>query len=131
MRFTDTLDYDYIGLQPESLIYTILREEARQAGKRIRILTQISGLYHVCSMVSVGLGLAVVQESLARSLQGAFKLATIKLEGRQFVFSETVLHIEEDKMTKTELALLEHLRNHRPISVKPPCNRASSASTRA
>lgn len=56
MRFTDTLDYDYIGLQPESLIYTILREEARQAGKRIRILTQISGLYLVCSMVSAGLG---------------------------------------------------------------------------
>jgi DNA-binding transcriptional LysR family regulator len=131
VRFTDTLDYDYIGLQPESLIYTMLREEARQAGKRVRILAQISGLYHVCSMVSAGLGLAVVPESLARSLQDAFKLATIKLEGRQFVFSETVLHIDEDKMTKTELALLEHLRNHRPIPAKPACNRASSTGPRA
>lgn len=125
VRFTDTLDYEYIGLQLESIIYGPLREEARNAGKVIRTLAQVGGLYHACRMVSAGLGLAVVPESLALSLKGCFDLAVIRLETRHNVFREIVLHVDEDRMSETERALLQHLRNIRPLPAGAPRNRRS------
>lgn len=115
VRFTDTLDYEYIGLQLESIIYAPLREEARQVGKVIRILAQVGGLYHACRMVSAGLGLAVVPESLALSLKSCFDLAVIPIDSQHNVFREIVLHVDENRMSETERALLEHLRNTQPL----------------
>lgn len=120
VRFVDTLDHDYIGLQLESVIHGPLREEARQAGKIIRTFAQVGGLYHACRMVSAGLGLAVVPESLANSLKVSFDLAVIRLESRHSEFREIVLHADEDRMNDTELALLDHLREFRPVHTAPP-----------
>lgn len=118
VRFTDTLDYEYIGLQLDSIIYAPLREEARHVGKVIRTLAQVGGLYHACRMVSAGLGLAVVPESLALSLKGCFDLAVIPLESPHNVFREIVLHVDEARMNETERALLEHLRSTQPLSAR-------------
>lgn len=115
VRFADTLDYEYIGLQQESIIYGPLREEARNAGKVIRSLAEVGGLYHACRMVSAGLGLAVVPESLAASLKNCFDMSVIQLETQHNVFREIVLHVDEDRMTETERALLEHLRDTPPL----------------
>lgn len=116
VRFTDTLDYEYIGLEPASVIHGPLREEARQAGKVFRITAQVGGLYHACRMASAGLGLAVVPESLARSLKASFELSLIRLESRNSIFRETVIHVDESRMNPTERALLRHLRESRPQS---------------
>lgn len=112
-RFVDTLSYDYIGLAPGRPIYELLREEARHAGKTMRIYTQVSGLYGICRMVSAGLGISVVPESIARSLQQTLDLAVIELQGYQYVFEQVILHVDENKMNPTELALLNHLREDR------------------
>lgn len=117
IRFVDTLDHDYIGHQLESVILGPLREEARHAGKVIRTFAQVGGFYHACRMVSAGLGLAVIPESLAYSLKTSFELAVIRLESRHSVFREIVLHVDEDRMNDTERALLDHLRHYRPARV--------------
>lgn len=111
VRFTDTLDYDYIALRTESRIYKFLYAEARKVAKRIRVLAQVTGYYHACCMVSVGLGLAVVPLSTVYSLRELFDLAIINLEGKQFSFGESVIHVEESKLTAIERALLDHLRD--------------------
>ncbi len=117
VRFTDTLDYEYIGLEPASVIHGPLREEARQAGKVFRITAQVGSLYHACRMASAGLGLAVVPESLARSLKASFELSLVRLESRDSIFRETVIHVDEARMNQTERALLRHLRESRPQPV--------------
>lgn len=119
VRFVDTLDYEYIGLQRASIIYGPLREEARNAGKVIRSLAEVGGLYHACRMVSAGLGLAVVPESLALSLKGCFEMSVIQLESQHNVFREFVLHVDAGRMTETERALLDHLRNTPPVLAAP------------
>lgn len=115
VRFAETFDYEYIGLQLESIIYGPLQEEARQAGKVIRILAQVGGLYHACRMVSAGIGLAVVPESLALSLKGCFDLSMIRLDSQRYVFREYVLHTDEGRMSEAERALLQHLRDSDPL----------------
>lgn len=110
VRFIDTLDYDFIGLQAESVIYGPLREEARDIGKVIRTLAQVGGIYHACRMVSARLGIAVVPESVALALKNCFELSIIQLESRLKPFREIVLHIDEERMNDTERALLDHLR---------------------
>jgi DNA-binding transcriptional LysR family regulator len=67
-------------------------------------------------MASAGLGLAVMPESLARSLKASFELSLIRLESRNSIFRETVIHVEETRMNQTESALLQHLREFRPQS---------------
>ncbi len=116
VRFVDTLGYDYIGLSPGRPIYELLREEARRAGKTIKIYTQVSGLYGICRMVSAGLGISVVPESIASCLQHALDLKLIELHGYQYTFEQIILHIDEEKMNPTELALLNHLREDREPS---------------
>ncbi len=115
VRFTDTLEYEYIGLQLESIIYGPLHEEARQAGKAIRTLAQVGGLYHACCMVAAGLGLAVVPESLALSLRSCFDLSMIRLDPHHNSFREYVMHVDEERMSETERALLQHLRDSDPL----------------
>ena len=42
-------------------------------------------------------------------------MSVIQLETQHNVFREIVLHVDEDRMTETERALLEHLRNTPPL----------------
>ncbi len=120
IRFADTLDYEHIALHQESIIYSHLREEARAAGKVIRVPAQVGGLYHACRMVSANLGIAVVPQSLAQSLKQCFELSIIALENRNSgVFREVVLHVDEQRMNDSELALLNHLRSTSTSPAKP------------
>jgi DNA-binding transcriptional LysR family regulator len=127
VRFTDTLDYDYIVLPVDSLIYKLMSNEARKVAKKIRVLAQVSGLYHACCMVSAGLGLAVVPLSTAYSLRDMFDLAIVNLEGKQFSFRQSVIHIEESKLTPIEKALLDHFRNCQSVLAGPESIRRNAA----
>lgn len=112
IRFIDTLDYEHIALHQESINYSHLREEARAAGKVIRVPAQVSGLYHACRMVSANLGISVVPQSLAQSLKQCFELSIIPMENQGgVVFREVVVHVDEQRMNDSERALLNHLRS--------------------
>ena len=124
--FADTLDYDYIVLRAESLIYKVLYDEARKVAKKIRVLAQVSGLYHACCMVSAGLGLAVVPLSTANSLRDMLDLAIITLDGKQFFFRESVIHVEKSRLTAVEIALLDHLRICPSVLAGPKSSRRNT-----
>lgn len=119
IRFEETLDYEYIGLTPNSSIYTLLREQAKSAGKTIRIHAQVNGLDNACRMVAAGLGMTIAPEGLANSCRTALNLKLIELDGTQYRFDQIVLHNDEAHMTAPERALLKHLReDHEPS--RPP-----------
>ena len=60
LAFSETLDYDHVGLHAESSIYARIRAEARRAGRPLRLRVHAPGFDAVCRMAQAGLGLGVV-----------------------------------------------------------------------
>jgi len=54
LHFTDTLDFDHIGLHTASSIY-LRRLAATEAGKPMRLLINVPGFDAVCRMVQAGI----------------------------------------------------------------------------
>ncbi|MBL0423210.1 LysR family transcriptional regulator [Ramlibacter sp. AW1] len=62
VAFTDTLDYDHLGLHSNSSIYLAMSRAAHQAGRTVRLRMQVTGLDALCRMVQSGLGLGLVPD---------------------------------------------------------------------
>jgi len=60
LRFSDTLDHDYIGLGASSALAVYLEEQALQAGRRLQIRVRAEGFDGVLRMVARGAGLGIV-----------------------------------------------------------------------
>lgn len=59
LAFAETLDYDQVGVHPDSAMYAVLRALAAQEGKTIKFRIHVSTFEAVCRMVRANLGLAV------------------------------------------------------------------------
>ncbi|MGJ7517721.1 LysR substrate-binding domain-containing protein [Pseudomonas baetica] len=59
-RFSDTLQYDYVGLATNSALAVYLEEQALHAGTRLQIRIRAEGFDGVMRMVARGAGLAIV-----------------------------------------------------------------------
>jgi DNA-binding transcriptional LysR family regulator len=62
MAFTDTLDFDHVGVHPDSAMYTMLRRLAAEQGKTVKFRIHVSTFEAVCRMVRAQLGLAVAPQ---------------------------------------------------------------------
>ncbi|MDX3906874.1 MAG: LysR substrate-binding domain-containing protein [Pigmentiphaga sp.] len=65
VRFTGTLDYDYVGLAQDSALALHLEDHALRAGRRLRIRVRAGGLDALVRMVARGVGLGIVPEAAA------------------------------------------------------------------
>lgn len=125
VSFEETLDYEYIGLATDSSINRQLRERAQLLGRVMQVNTLIGGLHNACRLVSVGMGITMVPECLARSVKASLDLEVIELVGNDFRLDQIVMHNDEDRMNPVERELLQHLREDRePV---PPKRRTRAA----
>lgn len=62
VAFTDTLDYDHLGLHSNSSIYLAMSRAAREAGRSVRLRMQVTGLDALCRMIDSGLGIGLMPD---------------------------------------------------------------------
>ncbi|WP_397450021.1 LysR family transcriptional regulator [Pseudomonas sp. NA-150] len=62
-RFTETLDYEYVGLSINSAMGIYLEEQALHSGKRLRIRVRAEGYDGVMRMVARGAGVSIVPQA--------------------------------------------------------------------
>lgn len=70
VRFTQTLDHDFVGMSASSALGIYLEEQALHAGKRLRIRVRAEGFDGVIRMVAHGTGLGIVPQAAVDRWRG-------------------------------------------------------------
>jgi len=79
IAFTDTLDYDFIGMQEGSAIYSFLKRAAADGHRAIRWRILVSNFEAACRMIESNTGIGVLPESSARRHAQSMSLAIVPL----------------------------------------------------
>jgi DNA-binding transcriptional LysR family regulator len=79
LAFAKLLDYDFVGLESNTVISQIMLAQARQAEKPLRLRVQVKSFDVVARLVQAGLGIGVLPEAAARAFSGAMRLRLIRL----------------------------------------------------
>ncbi len=108
--FSQTLDYDHVGLHSNSALYLAMRRAATEADKALKLRIQVTGLDAMCRMVQAGMGVGLLPDRAfallapglgilrAVPLADAWAARTLQLVARDF-----------DTLPVTARLLVEHL----------------------
>lgn len=88
LRFEDTLDFDHVGLQPSTAVYTMLHRAALKAGRQMSYRVVVSNFDAAFRVVAAGLGISVVPRQVAGIYVSAGQVKSVRLQNdwshRQF-----------------------------------------------
>ena len=79
VRFSQTLDYEFVGLSVNSALGIYLEEQALHVGKRLRIRVRAEGFDAAIRMVSHGAGLSIVPQAAVERWQANARFTSIPL----------------------------------------------------
>lgn len=79
VRFSETLDSDYVGLHTASSINARFHSASRQAGKPLRMRIHVPGFDAVCRMVQAGMGVGVIPRAVYEALGKPLGLVAVTL----------------------------------------------------
>lgn len=77
--FTDTLDYQHIGLHEGSTLQHFLNKTAFESGQRLQLRIQVRGFEAMCRMVETNVGVAILPYSSALRLCRNMRLSLVEL----------------------------------------------------
>ena len=78
LLFTDTLDFDHIGLHAASSIYLRSQYAATQAGKSMRLRINVPGFDAVCRMVQANMGIGLIPDRAFEVVGAGMGLRSIR-----------------------------------------------------
>jgi DNA-binding transcriptional LysR family regulator len=79
VAFAKLLDYDFVGLESDTVISQLLAAAAVAAEKPLRLRVQLKGFDVVAKMIQAGLGIGVLPEGAARSFARPMGLRLVPL----------------------------------------------------
>ncbi|HEX7910836.1 MAG TPA: LysR family transcriptional regulator [Paraburkholderia sp.] len=79
IRFADTLDEDYVGLNSGSSLLARMTDAAFEAGRPLKLRIQVSSFDGICRMIEAGLGIGILPRAAVRPELVATRLRMIKL----------------------------------------------------
>ena len=79
LAFARLLDYDFVGLESNTVISQILLAQANQAGKPLRLRIQVKSFDVVARMIQAGLGIGVLPEAAAKAFSKPMGLRLVAL----------------------------------------------------
>lgn len=80
LRFSQTLDHEFVALSAGSALGIYLEEQALHIGKRLRIRVRAEGFDGVLRMVAHGAGLGIVPQAAVDRWQGPQGFRAVRLE---------------------------------------------------
>ncbi len=79
LAFEKLLDFDFVGLESDTMISKLLASRAAEAGKPLRLRVQVKSFDVVARMIQAGLGIGVLPEKAAQSFAGPMGLRLVPL----------------------------------------------------
>ena len=110
ISFTDTLDFDHVGLFATSSIYLRSQYSAQQVGKAIRLRVHVPGFDAVCRMVHAGMGVGLIPDRAFEVLTNGMNLTAVPLRD-DWADRELVIVVRNIAgLSVTSRLMFDHLR---------------------
>jgi len=117
VRFADAIGFEFVGLHTGSAINAQLLKAAGDLGRPLRLRIQVTGFDALCHMVSTGLGIAILPESVAQPFLKVFGIRAIRLD-EPWARRELKLCVRSRQGLPVAARLLvDHLRGERPPAI--------------
>lgn len=79
LTFTDSLDWDHVGLHANSSIYRAMHAAATATSRNIRLRIRVTGLDAMCRMIHNGLGVGLMPRRAFELMHGVGELQMVEL----------------------------------------------------
>lgn len=112
VRFTQVIDYDYIGLRTGSTLQNFVDQLMQNDRRRLHIRVQVSNFESVCRMVEAGVGIGIVPESAALRHRQTMKILIKPVDEDWALRERHVLARLGDSLPSYTQALIESIMNH-------------------
>lgn len=109
ISFSQTLDYEQIGLHVQSSIYTRSQIGAREAGRPLRLRIHVPGFDAVCRTVRANLGIALIPESVFEILGPPMGLHAVRLSDGWAEREIVLVTRPEERLSVAAALLHDHL----------------------
>lgn len=101
--------YDFIGLQQDASLHTLLQQASEQQGTPLRLRIQVRSFEAICRMIHTGMGIGVLPIQVVRNYLPALEVATVPLAD-PWARRELKIGVRSvDALSVTARQMLEHL----------------------
>ncbi|WP_386080267.1 LysR family transcriptional regulator [Vreelandella sp. F11] len=113
IAFNEALAFDFIGLQQDASLQSLLNEQANLAGKALHMRIQVRSFDAICRMIHHGMGVGVLPEQTIYRDLGDLQLKSIPLSD-PWAQRELVIGMRRyATLPVTARHLVDHLTQHR------------------
>jgi DNA-binding transcriptional LysR family regulator len=111
VQFSDTLDFDHVGLHAASSIYLRTQYAAAQAGRSLRLRIHVPGFDAVCRMVLANMGIGLIPDRAFDVIGAGMGLRSIPLRDAWARRELKIVVRSAANLSHTGRLILEHLRS--------------------
>jgi len=79
IAFAETLDYDFIGLEQDSSLHSLLHQDSQRLERSLRMRIQVRSFEGICRMIDRGMGIGILPARAVTAYRHSLSLATIPL----------------------------------------------------
>lgn len=123
VHFADTLEFDHVGLQPSTAVYTMLHRAAAKAGKTMKYRVLVSNFDAAFRVVGAGLGISVVPREVSQMYVSSGHVRVVPLLDAWARREFAICYRRQSDLTPAAERLLHFLRQQaqsEPCSVSQP-----------
>jgi DNA-binding transcriptional LysR family regulator len=111
LALRDAAGYDFIGLQQDASLHTLLQQSAQQQGIPLRLRIQVRSFEAICRMIHTGMGIGVLPAQVVSNYLPALEVATVPLSDA-WARRELKIGVRSlQGLSVTARQMLEHLTN--------------------
>lgn len=105
----DAVGYDFIGLQQDASLHSLLQHSAHHLGMPLRLRIQVRSFEAICRMIHTGMGIGVLPELAVRTYLPALDVRVIPLDD-PWARRELKIAVRSlEALSMTARQMLEHL----------------------
>lgn len=105
----DAVSYDFIGLQQDASLHSLLQQAARHLGMPLRLRIQVRSFEAICRMIHTGMGIGILPELAVRTYLPALDVRVIALDD-PWARRELKIAVRSlEALSMTARQMLEHL----------------------
>lgn len=111
LALRDAAGYDFIGLQQDASLHTLLQLSAQQQGIPLRLRIQVRSFEAICRMIHTGMGIGVLPAQVVSNYLPTLEVATVPLSDA-WARRELKIGVRNlQGLSVTARQMLEHLTN--------------------
>lgn len=127
VRFSQVLDFPFVGLGERSAVQTYLTQKATLLARSMRVRVHMKSFDAACRMVAAGVGVSVVPESAARRLQRSADIQIVVL-AEDWARRELKLVVRSlDGLAPYSRKFFDHLTRSKPGGMRPATSSAGDS----